>query len=342
MSSSHKSPYIPFTEVEQLREGREILRQEAQVLADLSRRLDTSFCAAVVLLEQCTGSVVVTGMGKAGLVGQKLAATLSSTGTRAFFLHPAEAVHGDVGCVRAEDVVLAVSNSGETEEICRLLPILRNVGVQIVAITAKDTSTLGRAADVTLALGHVREAGQFGLAPTASTTAMLALGDALALVVSRARGFTRQQFALLHPAGSLGRRLQCVRDIMRQGEQLRIAPQEVTIREIFLSIRKPGRRTGAVMLVDAAGCLSGLFTDSDLARLLESRRDSQVDRPIAEVMTVRPLTIPPEAPLSDAIDILSRHRISELPVIDATGRPTGLIDITDVIGLMPAEAGGAP
>jgi len=328
---------IPFSEVEQLREAREIIRQESQAVADLSRRLDAGFCAAVNVIEGCTGSVVVTGMGKAGIIGQKLAATFSSTGTRSFFLHPAEAVHGDLGCVRADDVVLALSNSGETEEIRRLLPLLRRVGAALVAITAKDTSTLGREADVTLTLGPIREAGQFELAPTSSTTAMLALGDALALVVSRAKGFTRQQFAAFHPAGSLGRRMQCVQEIMRQGEQLRIAGETATIREVFLSIRKPGRRTGAVMVVDDAGKLSGLFTDSDLARLLENRREDQVDRPIAEVMTPRPITIDPAAPLADAIEILSRHRISELPVIDAAGQPVGLIDITDVIGLMPEE-----
>lgn len=337
MSAQPKLDFIPFSELEQLREGREIIRQESQVLDELSHRLDVSFCAAANLLERCTGSVVVTGMGKAGIIGRKIVATLCSTGTRAVFLHPAEAVHGDLGGVRDDDVVLALSNSGETEEIRRLLPLFRRAGTRIVAITSKETSTLGREADVAVTLGTIREAGQFDLAPTSSTTAMLALGDALALVVSWAKGFTRQQFAQFHPAGNLGRRLQCVREIMRQGEQLRIAPCDTTIREVFLSARKPGRRTGAVMVVDDDGRLTGLFTDSDLARLLENRRENQVDRPIAEVMTANPITIDPAAPLTDAIEILSRHRISELPVIDAAGKPIGLIDITDVIGLMPEE-----
>jgi arabinose-5-phosphate isomerase len=276
-------------------------------------------------------------MGKAGLIGRKITATMASTGTRVQFLHPAEAVHGDIGIVHAGDVVLALSNSGETEELCRLLPIFNRIGVRLIAITAKAASTLGRAADVVLLLGHLTEACPFGLAPTTSTTAMLALGDALSLVASRARGFSRQQFALSHPAGSLGRKLQNVREVMRSGEQLRIAPEAATIREVFVSMRKPGRRTGAVMLVDAGGLLSGLFTDSDLVRLLEDRRENQLDRPIAEVMTSAPRSIAGEAPLADAIAMLSQHRISELPVIDDEGRPVGLIDITDVLALMPDE-----
>jgi arabinose-5-phosphate isomerase len=337
MQSLPSADVVPCSEVEQLREARDMLRHASKAVADLSRRLDTRFCTAVRLLEQCAGSVVVTGMGKAGLIGRKLSATFSSTGTRALFLHPAEAVHGDLGCVRPDDVILALSNSGETEEISRLLPLLGRLEVPIIAITARDASTLGRAAAVTLELGPLREAGQFGLAPTTSTTAMLALGDALALVVSRSRGFTRQDFGRFHPAGSLGRLLQTVAEAMRSGDQLRIASERNTIREIFVNIRKTGRRTGAVMLVDTDGRLSGLFTDSDLVRLLEERRENEIDLPIAGAMTANPKTIAPDAPLADAISLLSQHHISELPVIDADGRPVGLVDITDLIGLMPEE-----
>lgn len=337
MSAQREPEVIPFDDFEQLREARDILRQEAQTLGDLSRRLDGTFCAAVGLVTSCRGVVVVTGMGKAGIIGRKIAATLSSTGTRALFLHPAEAVHGDLGCVRADDVVLALSNSGETEEICRLLPIISRIGARLIALTSRDTSTLGSAANVTIALGHLPEAGQFGLAPTTSTTAMLAVGDALALVVSRARGFSRQEFALLHPAGSLGRKLQVVRDVMRSGEQLRIASETATIREVFVNMRRPGRRTGAVMLVDAGGRLSGLFTDSDLVRLLEDHRETQLDRPISEAMTAAPKRVAADAPLADAIALLSQYRISELPVIDGQEHPVGLVDITDLIALMPDE-----
>jgi arabinose-5-phosphate isomerase len=337
MSALPVSDVIASTEVDQLREAREILRHVAHELTGVAQRLDLRFCDAVRLLRNCSGAVVVTGMGKAGLVGRKLAATLSSTGTRALFLHPAEAVHGDLGCLAAGDVVLALSNSGETEEISRLLPLLERRGVPIVAVTARATSSLGRAAAVTLELGHLREAGQFGLAPTTSAAAMLALGDALALVVSRSRGFTREQFGEFHPAGNLGRQLQRVSDLMRSGRQLRIAGETATIREVFVSMRKPGRRTGAVMLVDCGGRLTGLFTDSDLVRLLECRRENEIDEPISGAMTVRPKTISPEAPLVDAISLLSHHHISELPVIDESGRPVGLLDITDLIGLLPEE-----
>jgi arabinose-5-phosphate isomerase len=233
--------------------------------------------------------------------------------------------------------VLALSNSGETEELLRLLPILRKLDIPLIAITARDTSTLGAEADVTLTLGHLPEAGLHGLPPTASTTAMLGLGDALALVTSRAKGFTRQQFALFHPGGSLGQRLRNVGELMRKGNQLRIASSNDKVRDIFVRMRRPGRRTGAVMLVNESGQLVGLFTDSDLVRLLEDHRENQVDRPISEVMTVGPKTITADAPLADAIELLSQFHISELPVVDADHQPIGLLDITDLISLMPED-----
>jgi arabinose-5-phosphate isomerase len=323
---------IPAEEFDELREARDVIRHEAQTLYDLSRRLDSSLCDAVDLLRRCAGTVIVTGMGKAGLIARKIAATLSSTGTRSIFLHPAEAVHGDLGCVSSDDVVLALSNSGETEEIRRLLPILQQFDVPLVAITANEHSALAEAADVTLALGPVREAGSLGLAPTASTTAMLALGDALALVVSRCKGFTQQQFARNHPGGSLGRKVTHVSEVMRHGDQLRIARDTASVREALVTPGSPGRRTGAVMLIDADGRLSGVFTDSDLVRLLEARRDAGLDGPIADVMTRRPKTIAPDAVIADAVEILSTHQISELPVLDSQERPVGLVDITDLIG----------
>jgi len=188
-----------------------------------------------------------------------------------------------------------------------------------------------------LETGTIREAGQLGLAPTTSTSVMLALGDALALVVSRKRGFSREQFAQVHPAGSLGRQLTQAADVMRVADQLRIARDSATVRDVLVQMRKPGRRTGAVMLVDEAGSLSGLFTDSDLARLLEDRREHQLDEPIGDVMTKNPKTVRGEALLADVVAMLSRHRISELPVVDAAHRPVGLIDITDLIDLIPEE-----
>ena len=333
-----RAPSAPLTPFEQLREARDILQSEAAAILDVAARLDAGFCAAVDLLRACRGSIIVTGMGKAGLIGQKIAATLSSTGTRAHVLHPAEALHGDLGCLHHEDVLLALSNSGETEEISRLLPSVRRQGIPIVAITARRDSTLGSQADAVLALGRLPEAGPHGLAPSTSTTAMLAVGDALALVLSRMNGMTPMQFALFHPGGSLGRQLTTVAEVMRKGEELRIAPETATIRTVFTRADLPVRRTGAVILTDSAGRLSGLFTDSDLARLLEHHREDQLDAPIGDVMTRAPLTIGPNALLREAVTLLSGRKVSELPVVDAEHRPVGLIDITDVIGLLPDES----
>ena len=325
-----------FSQFEQLREARALIKQEAETLLDLANRLDTDFCRAVETILPIRGRVVVTGVGKAGLIGQKVSATLASTGTRSQFLHPTEALHGDLGCLGNDDVLLALSNSGETQEVCDVVAAARSLGVSCIAITANEFSTLGSQAEVVLRLGSIREAGLMSLAPTCSTTAMLAVGDALALVLSRSRGFTPQQFARFHPGGSLGRRLRTVREVMRRGEQLRIASESATIREVFSS-QNGGRRTGAVMLIDDNGQLSGLFTDSDLARLLEQHREGQLDRPIRETMTKSPLTIDADSLLHDAIEVLSNRKISELPVVDGEGQPIGLIDITDVIGLMPSD-----
>ena len=338
MNSPAAHRVISFAHLEDLREARSIIEQEGRALLDLAARLNDDFGRAVELLVDCTGHVVVTGMGKAGLIGQKIAATMSSTGTRAQYLHPSEAVHGDLGRLHANDVLLVLSNSGETEEICRLLPLIERMRVPIIAATSTSESTLGSRANVTLQLGRFDEAGPHGLAPTTSTTAMLALGDALALVVGRRKGLTPEKFALFHPAGRLGEQLKTIRDVMRRGKELRIAAASVSIREAFVGLGKPGRRTGAVMLVDEQGRLSGIFTDSDLARLLEQRRDQQLDRPISEVMTRNPLTISPAAFLRDAVTLLSQRKVSELPVVDDEGRPLGLIDITDVIGLVPSES----
>ncbi len=337
MSPVPQPQSIPFSHFDQLREARDIIRHEAAALNELAGRLDTDFCAAVEALRDCSGSVVVTGIGKAGLIGKKIAATLSSTGTRAHFLHPAEAVHGDLGCLHPDDVMLALSNSGETDEICRLADLVQQLGIPLVAITANDASSLGSQADFVIRLGRLHEAGPHGLAPSTSTTAMLALGDALALVLSRIKGFTPQQFAVFHPGGNLGRKLTTVRQVMRTDGQLRTAFEDETIRVVFSTPHNSSRRTGAVIIVDENNRLSGLFTDSDLARLLEQRRESQLDRPIKEVMTAAPLTISADASLGDAVELLSNKKVSELPVVDDGGTPIGLIDITDVIGLLPQD-----
>ena len=332
------------TDIERLQEGRSVIRREAQALTQMADALDARFLQAVDRLLKCSGSVIVTGIGKAGLIGSKLVATLSSTGTRSHFLHPSEAVHGDFGCVHADDVVLALSNSGETEELCRLLPVFERMRVPVIAITAHDDNTLARRATIVIPTGRLQEAGQHGLAPTTSTTAMLALGDALALVVSRTRGFTPKDFARLHPAGSLGRKLKTVGEVMRRPAELRIASEAATIREVMVStgMGRPGRRTGAVILTDADEKVCGLFTDSDLVRLIEQRRESVLDEPIGDSMTSNPLVVTPDILLSDAVQLLSNRKISELPVVDENRRPIGLVDITDVISLVEQLDTGSP
>jgi arabinose-5-phosphate isomerase len=320
-----------LTPEEQLRAAREIVRREAAGVWKVSYRLTSSFCEAVKLLFNCKGCAIVTGMGKAGLIGQKIAATLSSTGTRAHFLHPAEAFHGDLGRVHPDDVVVMLTQSGETAEVVQLLPSLRDFGVPLIAITASHSSTVGRAATVVIELGELEEVCSLGLAPSTSTTAMLAVGDALALVVSKMRNFQADDFARFHPGGALGRRLSRVDDLMRPLADCRRASDTLTVREVIVACSKPGRRTGAIMLIDDAGRLTGLFTDSDLARLFERRDEAALDRPIRDVMAAKPTTVSSGTRVADAVALLARRRFSELPVVDHVGRPIGLIDVTDVV-----------
>lgn len=325
----------PHNSFEQLSYARQIIRLEAQALERLGSRLNLDFCSAVELVTACRGSVVVSGIGKAGIIGQKLSATLASTGTRSFFLHPTEALHGDLGRVRPDDVALLLSQSGETDELIRLIPSLRELRVPVVAMTARSTSRLGAAADMVLELGPLQEACALGLAPSTSTTAMLALGDALALVASRTLGFGRADFARVHPGGALGARLSKVEERLRPLGECRVAADAASLREVFAQSSCPGRRTGAIMLVDADGVLTGLFTDSDLARLFEARRYEAFDLPMSELMTKRPTTVTVGAMLADAIAILADRKYSELPVVDVAGRPVGMLDITDLVGLIP-------
>ncbi len=335
------SPTPPLPD-DRLDYARQILRAEAAGLELVAGRLDGAFLRAADLIAAQTrgGSarVAVTGTGKSADVGQKIAGTLNSTGTRAYVLDATRAVHGDLGMVHPEDVALVLSHSGESEEIVRLLAPLRGLVHAVIGLTGNAAGTLARRADVALVYGPLEEVCPLGLAPSASTTAMIALGDALAFVLSRDREFTAEDFARYHPAGSLGRKLLRVEAVMRQGAELRLAPASETVRGVFARVRQAGRRTGAVMLQEPDGRLAGLFTDSDLARLIEARQDAALDRPIAEVITATPRTVPLGARVSEAVEVLRRHKISELPVVDAEGRPVGLLDVTDLIAFVPAEA----
>ena len=326
---------IAHSPADTLRYGREVIGVEGRALVELIDRLDRSFSDAVELILATQGSVIVTGIGKAGLIGQKLTATFASTGARAHFLHPAEAFHGDLGRVHADDIVLVLSQSGETPEVLQLLPALRSLGVKLIAMTASAESTLGRASAIVLPLGRLEEACSLGLAPSTSTTVMLALGDALALVVSRLRGFGAEDFARFHPGGALGRKLSAVDDHMRPLEQCRLARVNQSVRQVVLSSTRPGRRSGAIMLVDEAARLVGLFTDSDLARLIERRDDAALDQPIHQVMAKSPTAVATGSRMTAAIEILTERKFSELPVVDQQGSPIGMIDVTDVVAMLP-------
>lgn len=311
----------------------EVIRIEAASIARLEERLDEGFDASVELVLACQGQVILTGMGKAGLVGSKISATLASTGTPSFFLHPAEALHGDLGRVRGGDVVLALSNSGETTETNQLMPIARRIGASLVAMTGRPDSTLGREADAVLDIGPVEEACPLKLAPTASTSAMLALGDSLAMVVLSERAFGREDFARFHPAGSLGRRLMRVDEVMRKDEFLPLVPSGIPVTEVLLRTRDTPGRPGAALVVAADGCLAGIFTDGDLRRLLEPGQADGLSEPVDKHMTKGPKTLRPDQLVEEAQHLLAEYRIDQAPVIDAAGCPVGLVDVQDLLDL---------
>lgn len=322
-----------LTALQRLRLVREVLLAESTAIHELAATASQAVVTAAEQIAACRGAVVVTGIGKAGLIGQKVVATLASTGSPAHFLHPAEAIHGDLGRVGPQDLVWVFSYSGRSEEVLRLLPVLKSLAAGTLATTSSDANPLGSWADTVIAIGQVHEACSLGLAPSTSTTLMLASGDAVALLASRLKGFTAKDFARFHPGGSLGRKLSPVEHWMRPRSQCRIASQQVTVRDVFSNSSSGGRRSGAVMLVDDHGQLSGLFTDSDLARLMETRRYQAFDEPIAEVMTRQVQTIPAGSLLATAIEILAERKISELPVLDSQRRPVGLLDITDIVAI---------
>jgi KpsF/GutQ family protein len=339
MSNDSTVPIRPlaccYSDEDVLHHAREIVRTESRALEQMIGQIDGQFVLAVRLLQRLQGNLIVTGMGKAGLIGQKLTATFASTGTRAHYLHPAEAFHGDLGRIHRGDVVLMLSQSGETGEVVQLFPSLLRMKAPVIAITAGTKSTVGKTADITLAMGNFEEACSLGLAPSTSTTAMLALGDALALVVSRLRGFQAEDFARFHPGGSLGLKLSQVEEHMRPLAECRFADLNQTVRDVIVSCTKPGRRSGAIMLIDEEGRLQGLFTDSDLARLIEHRNDRALDQPIRQVVKAKPTTVTVGTRMCAAIELLAQRKFSELPVVDRACRPVGLIDVTDVVGLLP-------
>jgi arabinose-5-phosphate isomerase len=309
----------------------EVIRLEARTIAGLEERLGDGFLRAVDMVLACEGLVVVAGIGKAGLVGQKISATFASTGTPSLFLHPTEALHGDLGRIRARDLLFAISNSGESGETSALIGPARKLGAHVLVMTGAGESTLARLADCVLDIGAVEEACPMKLAPTASTSAMLALGDALAMVVLQERSFGREDYALFHPAGALGRKLMRVSEVMRKGEQLPLAKTGATLKEVVRVMNRTPGRPGAALVVDERGRLAGIFTHGDLARLLEDGRALDMRAPIDEYMGKNPKAIGEERLVEEAQHLLAEHRIDQIPVIDAERRPVGLLDVQDLL-----------
>jgi arabinose-5-phosphate isomerase len=311
-------------------EGLRVLREEAGVLARVADALDTAaFDAAVALLLAARAHVIVSGIGKSGHIGAKIAATLASTGTPAFFLHPAEAVHGDLGMLTRDNVLLAISHSGTTEEVLNLLPYAVHHGIPVVAITGNPLSPLAEKASVVLHLGIEKEACPLNLAPMSSTVAQLAVGDALAAALMRARGFQAEDFALRHPLGTLGKRLLIrVRDLMTSGADNPVIHQDQPLRAAISAMT--GKRLGAVSMVDDDGVLAGIFCDGDLRRLFE-REGLNPDRPMADVMIRNPRRIGPDVPGVKAVDLMETAKITVLPVVDEDDRPVGMIHLHQLI-----------
>ena len=313
--------------------GRAVLAAEAAAVAKLAQHLGPEFDQAVQMILDCQGAVILTGMGKAGIVAQKISATLASTGTVSYYLHPADALHGDLGRVQKSDIVIILSFGGETEEISRLLKLLGRMEIRIIGITARESSTLGRKADLALLLGEIAEVCPLGLAPTTSTTCMLAMGDALAMTVMKLTNFAAHDYAVFHPGGSLGRRLSKVDDLMsfHQGRNLPIAQDDLTVRQALAQVSLLTKRSGAILLVDKAGKLSGIFTDADLRRLMEKGIESVLDEPITTVMTRNPKRLRSGTPSWEAARIFEEYRVDELPVVNEADEPVGLMDVQDLV-----------
>ncbi len=316
-----------------LEEGKRVLQIEAQAIIDLIARIDDRFVRAVELCYDCRGHVVVIGMGKSGLIGKKIAATLASTGTPSFFLHPAEGIHGDLGMVSREDVALVISNSGETEEILRILPSLKRLNLQLITLTGNIKSTLAKMGDVVLDISIREEACPLGLAPTASTTATLAMGDALAVALLQKRGFRKEDFASFHPGGSLGRSLLVrVEEAMHGGGAIPKVSEGAPMREVVLEMT--AKKLGMTTVLDGNGKLAGVITDGDLRRLIESIDHKERDifsLPAREVMNRTPKTILKEALIAQAIHLMESHSITSLIVASTEGHVDGILHLHDLL-----------
>ncbi|MBL7071157.1 MAG: KpsF/GutQ family sugar-phosphate isomerase [Candidatus Omnitrophica bacterium] len=312
-----------------INKAREVLRAEAKAIQDLVKRVDHNFEQAINMLLKIKGRVIVTGMGKPGFIAQKISATLSSTGTPSLYLHPAEALHGDLGRVTKNDCVIAISNSGETEEVIRLLPVIKKIGAKLIGMVGNTNSTLARNSDCILDVSIKKEACPLGLAPTTSTTVMLAMGDALSVELQDKKGFKIEHFALFHPGGSLGKRLLLkVGDIMRTGASNPVVNENSLVKDVLLEITRA--RAGSASIVDKKGSLKGIFTDGDLRRHLRAGGEI-TGRKIKEVMTKDPVAVRSDMMAVDALQVLQTKKIDEVPVVDKKKKPVGLLDIQDLL-----------
>jgi arabinose-5-phosphate isomerase len=316
-----------------LEAARRVLSEETEALSQVKDKLDENFVAAVEQILSTQGRVVVTGMGKSGHIGRKIAATLASTGSPAFFLHPAEALHGDLGMVGQGDVVLALSYSGESDELRAILPALKRRASVLIAMTGGKESRLAQAADIVLDVSVTKEACPLNLAPTTSTTVMLALGDALAVATMEARGFGSEDYAKLHPAGSLGRRLLLrVSDLMRVEAELAIVLETATVRDALFAITRAG--AGATCVVDSSGKLTGLLTDGDVRRFDLEREGETISRSVSEAMTKTPRTLSPDLLAAEALEYFQRESgkmLGEIPVVNSVGEPVGILMLKDIV-----------
>lgn len=312
--------------------ARRVIEAEADGMRAVAHIVDESFAKAAEMIYNCKGAVIVSGIGKAGLIGRKISATLASTGTPSHFLHPAEAVHGDVGRLRKEDIILALSYGGETDEVLRVINLVKQLEIKLIAITGDSDSTLSKHSDVVLCMGKMNEACPLGVAPSVSTACMLAIGDALAFTVMKSRNFGIEDFARFHPGGSLGANLITVEQSMmfKPGEELPIACVTDSVKEM---LEKTGhiKRHGAVMVVDKNGRLAGIITDADIRRLMTKKGKAVFELKAADIMTANCKKIRSDALASEATAIFHKYRIDELPVVDADDKPVGLIDVQDIL-----------
>lgn len=325
-----QSPGLDQNPVDLIHSAQQVIDKEARALQDLHERVDGSFVAACQAMLACQGRVVTTGMGKSGHIARKIAATLASTGTPAFFVHPGEASHGDLGMIIETDVVLALSNSGETDEILTIIPTIKRQGNRLIAMTGSLDSTLSRLSDIHLYVGVKEEACPLGLAPTTSTTVALAMGDALAVAMLEARGFTSQDFARSHPAGSLGRRLLLhITDVMHTGEEIPRVDDTATISQAVMEMSH--KRLGMTAVVDADNRLLGVFTDGDLRRTLDDTRADLRATPVVTVMSREPKSIGPDRLAVEAARMMEDHKISAVVVVDAAQQVVGALNIHDLL-----------